>query len=86
MNGFLQGATMMGSAAVGLFFLRFWRKTGDRLFAAFALAFGLMAARRVLQSLFRVASEHVHYFYVIQMLAYTIIIYAIIDKNRAMRR
>ena len=86
MNGFIQGATMMGSAAIGLFFLRFWRKTGDRLFAAFAMAFGLMAVRRVLQSLFRIASEHVHYFYVIQLLAYTVIIYAIIDKNRAMRR
>ena len=86
MTGFIQGATMMGSAAIGLFFLRFWRKTGDRLFAAFAIAFGLMAIRRVLQSLVHVASEHVHYFYVIQLLAYTVIVYAIIDKNRAMRR
>ena len=86
MTGFIQGATMMGSAAIGLFFLRFWRKTNDRLFAAFAMAFGLMAVRRVLQAQFHVASEHVHYFYVIQLLAYTVIIYAIVDKNRAMRR
>jgi hypothetical protein len=85
MNGFIQGATMMGSAAIALFFLRFWRKTSDRLFAAFAVAFGLMAVRRVLQSLFRVASEHVHYFYVLQLLAYAVIVYAIIDKNRAIR-
>jgi hypothetical protein len=85
MNGFIQGATMMGSAAIALFFLRFWRKTRDPLFAAFAVAFALMATRRVLQSLFRVASEHVHYFYLIQLLAYSILAYAIINKNRAMR-
>ena len=86
MIGFIQGAIMMGCAAIALFFLRFWRKTGDRFFAAFAVAFGLMAIRRLLQSIFRVSSEHVHYFYLIQLLAFTVIVWAIIDKNRAGRR
>ncbi len=41
----------MGFAVAGTFFLRFWRKTRDRLFILFALSFFLMAANRVQLSL-----------------------------------
>ena len=36
------GALVMACFVAGLFFLRFWRKTRDRLFMIFAIAFWLM--------------------------------------------
>ena len=39
---FLSGAVALGFFVCALFFLRFWRRTRDALFLAFALAFVLM--------------------------------------------
>ena len=39
LNDFLLGMIVMACDAAGLFFLRFWKKTHDRLFAMFAVAF-----------------------------------------------
>jgi uncharacterized membrane protein HdeD (DUF308 family) len=47
MEHFIMGAIAMASAAVALFFFRFWRDTGDRLFAMFALAFLLLGITRI---------------------------------------
>jgi hypothetical protein len=47
MEQFIMGAIAMASAVVALFFLRFWRDTGDRLFAMFALAFLLLGITRL---------------------------------------
>jgi hypothetical protein len=47
MEFFMMGAIAMASAIVALFFLRFWRDTGDRLFAIFALAFLLLGITRL---------------------------------------
>ena len=41
---FLSGAVALGYLVCGLFFLRFWRRTRDSLFMAFALASGLAVA------------------------------------------
>ena len=75
-----------GSADPALFFLRFWRKTKDRLFAAFSLSFGLMALLRVIHVLVPVRSEHTHYSYLLRLLAYSLLLVAIADKNRASAR
>jgi hypothetical protein len=47
MNEMIVGAIAMAFAIAGLFFFRFWRKTGDRLFALFALSFFVSAANRI---------------------------------------
>jgi uncharacterized membrane protein HdeD (DUF308 family) len=47
MEHFIMGAIAMASAVVALFFVRFWRDTGDRLFAMFALAFLLLGITRI---------------------------------------
>jgi hypothetical protein len=47
MEHFIMGAIAMASAIVALFFLRFWRDTGDRLFAIFAAAFLLLGITRL---------------------------------------
>jgi Family of unknown function (DUF5985) len=83
MNDFIEGALMMACAVVALFFLRFWRKTGDRLLGIFSLSFTLMAALRLVDVLARVPREQVHYVYLIRLLAYVLILYAVLDKNRS---
>lgn len=48
MIDFLAGAVTFGFSVASVFFLRFWRKTADRLFLAFSAAFGLLAVNQVL--------------------------------------
>jgi hypothetical protein len=86
MSQFLEGAIMMGNAVVALFFLRFWRTTGDRLLGAFSLAFWLMALVRVVHVLVPLRDEHAYYAYLPRLLAYVILLLAIADKNRSSAR
>ena len=47
MSQTVMGAIAMGFGIAGLFFLRFWRETRDRLFFFFAIAFFILAASRI---------------------------------------
>lgn len=80
---FLSGATAMGCGVAALFFLRFWRTTRDRLFVYFAVAFAILAINRAALALVTHAQESTPYFYILRLLAFLLIAYAIIDKNRA---
>jgi hypothetical protein len=79
---FASGAIVMGYAVAGLFFLRFWRDTRDRLFAVFAVAFWLFALQRLLLSLVNVEAENEAVFYLLRLLGFLLIIWAVVDKNR----
>lgn len=83
---FLSGAVSFGFAVCGLFFLRFWRRTGDRLFAAFALAFWLLGLVQVLLALTDIPVEERSFLYLIRLLAFVLILAAIWFKNREARR
>lgn len=76
------GAIIMGYAVAAVFFLKFWRRTGDSLFLAFAAAFLLMAATPLLTTLLEVPREEQSPFYLLRLLAYLIIIVAIVGKSR----
>jgi hypothetical protein len=79
----VSGAMVMGYLVAGLFFLRFWRDTRDRLFAIFAGAFWLLAVQRaVLTVAVRQGGEGSVGIYGLRLLAFLLILYAIIDKNR----
>lgn len=82
MNDFLSGAVFALSCVAGLFFLRFWRKTRDRFFAFFSAAFWLLALHRVVVLGLRNNDEHVSTSYLIRLLAFVLILVAIVDKNR----
>jgi hypothetical protein len=85
MEQFIIGAIAMASAVVALFFLRFWRDTGDRLFAMFSLAFLLLGVTRLglAMSSEPVASAEIHtHWYWMRFAAFLLILIAIIDKNR----
>ena len=81
MSDFLQGATMLASLGVALFFLRYWRRTRDRLFLAFSLAFAVFAANRVLLSALAEDSEARTAVYLVRALAFLLIAAAVLDKN-----
>lgn len=83
MLDFLNGVTAAGALGVGLFFLRLWRETRDRFFALFGLAFWMMAFNGLALLWASPAEEHRHYFYIIRLLAFLLIIAAIVDKNRS---
>jgi hypothetical protein len=82
MEHFIMGAIAMASAIVALFFLRFWRDTGDRLFAIFAVAFLLLGTTRLGLALSPEQSEGETSWYWLRLVAFLLILAAIIDKNR----
>ncbi|HVG24104.1 MAG TPA: DUF5985 family protein [Thermoanaerobaculia bacterium] len=82
MSDILSGILITGDAVAGLFFLRFWVTSRDRLFAMFAVAFWLLGIQRVLLAVTRTFVEDQAMFYTLRLLAFVIIIVAIIDKNR----
>lgn len=75
------GALAMAFAIAGLFFLRFWRETHDRLFGLFALSFFILAINRI--GLALVADRHTSHLYWVRFAAFALILIAIVDKNRA---
>ena len=83
---FVSGAMTAGYCVATLFFLRFRRESRDRLFLAFAVAFGLLAIQRMGLSLYLVrAVGDDTWLYVVRLAAFLIILGAILDKNRASR-
>ena len=82
----LWGACAALSGAAGLFFWRFYLDARDRLFAMFAVAFWVLAAHWAALGIVNPANETRHYFYVLRLLAFLIIVAAIIDKDRSSLR
>lgn len=76
------GAIIMGYTVAAVFFAKFWRRTGDFLFLAFAAAFLLMATTPLLTTLLDVPREEQSPFYLLRLLAFLIIIVAIVWKSR----
>lgn len=83
---FLAGAITLGYLTAGMFFLRFWRKTNDRLFLAFAAAFALLALNQAIATFIAAGDELSVYAYVLRVLGFVLILWAIVDKNLNTRR
>lgn len=86
MNQMLLGGIATAAIIAAMFFVRFWRATGDRFFLFFAVAFVLEAFSRVLIGVTGVLREDAPVFYLIRLAAYGLILVAILDKNRPQRR
>ena len=82
MNQVLLGAIAMGNVIIGLFFLHFWKRTRDRFFLFFAIAFSLEGINRVWLGLNYESNENEPFIYLIRLLSFVLILIAIIDKNR----
>lgn len=79
--GFLAGAVTLGFFVASAFFLRFWRRTRDRLFLAFGVAFALLAVNQILATFLGAGDELTPYTYILRVLGFVLILSAIIDKN-----
>ena len=79
---FLSGAVALGFFVCGLFFLRFWRRTRDQLFLAFALAFGLLGLGQTILALASIPTEERGSLYLLRLAAFAVIMIAILRKNR----
>jgi len=79
---FLSGAVSALFLVAGLFFLRFWKRTRDGLFLAFALAFLLLGLNQALVVLARVPVEDRSPLFLLRLVAFAIIIWAVFQKSR----
>lgn len=79
--GFLAGMIAMGHIVAGLFFLRFWRRTRDSLFLAFAAAFWLLGLNQALVGLSGAPPEDQGVYYLLRLAGFLLIIVAIMVKN-----
>lgn len=81
-SDFLGGATSMGFAIAALLFLKFWQRTREGLFLAFAAAFLLLGINQALLTLTRIPLEERSSLYLIRLAAFTLIIGALWWQNR----
>ncbi len=79
---FVSGLITMGFVIAGLFFLRFWTRTRDLLFAAFAAAFWLLAANQALVAIIDAPREERSWIYLLRVAAFGMIIAAVVWKNK----
>jgi uncharacterized membrane protein HdeD (DUF308 family) len=86
MNELIAGAIAMASLVIALFFLRFWRDARDRFFLYFALSFGIEGVHRIVSALTYDDAEDTPWHYLVRLLAYGLILWAILEKNLPVRR
>ena len=79
---FLSGAVAAAFVVAGLFFLRFWKRTRDGLFVAFALAFWLLGLTQALLALSDIPVEERSWLYLLRLAAFSLILVSIWRKNR----
>lgn len=78
---FGSGLITAGFLVASLFFMRFWRRTGDSLFAFFAAAFVLLALNQALAALLGLPRDELGWVYLLRIAAFTLIIFGIVRKN-----
>jgi hypothetical protein len=83
---FLSGAIFLGYGTIALIFARFWRRTNERLFLLFAIAFLLFALERIILISTRLENISTLLVYLTRLAAFILIAIAIIDQNRRSHR
>jgi hypothetical protein len=86
MLDFFTGALTMTYVLAAAYFVHFWRRSGERLFIVFGIAFGLLALNQFAISLIGASDERGSYAYVLRVIAFLLIAAAIVDKNLVRRR
>jgi hypothetical protein len=85
LNSFLLGGIVLCCAGAGLYFLRFWRKSRDRLFLIFAIAFWVLGVNWLALA-FTETDEVRTALYAVRLIAFILILVGVWDKNRPRRR
>ena len=82
LNDFLAGAIVMGFAVAALLFLKFWRKTRQGLFLAFAGRVLLLVFTEALLTLAGILIEVRSWLYLLRLAAFLLILAALWSQNR----
>ncbi len=85
-EGFLLGVIVTSSLVAAGFFFKFWRRTADPLFFAFSAAFLIEGLNRLSFLFVDSSSEGSPMIYMVRLLAFLIIVMAIVAKNRSAPR
>lgn len=85
MNLVAHGALAMAAGVAGLFFLRFWALSRDRLFLCFCIAFWLLGLNWLGLAVIHWVPETRHQVFTLRLLAFVIIIVGVVEKNRRAR-
>jgi hypothetical protein len=78
---FLLGVIATSWLIAGVFFLKFWRRTRDSLFLAFSLAFVIEGLNRCAMLFLTKPNEGSPSIYGVRLLAFVLILAAILHKN-----
>lgn len=81
LSSFIGGANAFGFLLIALFFANFWKRTRDSFFRKFALAFLVLGIGRLVEAGFRIAHASTPSVYILRLVAFSIIIFAIVQKN-----
>jgi hypothetical protein len=81
MAAYFAGLFTAASLVAALFFLRFWKSSGEGLFLSFALAFVLLAANNAFSAF--LGGDEYPAIYLLRLGGFAIIIFAILRKNLA---
>jgi len=81
MATFLSGMITTGFLVAALFFFRFWRRTGDTLFAIFGISFLLFAAGQSISVLADFLKEEKSWVYILRLIGFGLLLAAIARKN-----
>jgi len=82
----ITGMLMILSLVAALFFTMSWRRSGDRFFLIFALAFTLLGIERLILGILNLPESPLLSIYIVRLIAFLLIIMAIVDKNRTSLR
>ena len=85
MTELLSGWIVAGYLVCGLFFIRFWKTSADKLFLSFGIAFWVLAVQRVMLISWEDNQGTEIYLYAIRLFAFCLILLAIVNKNREAR-
>jgi uncharacterized membrane protein HdeD (DUF308 family) len=81
LQAFLLGVVVMASLTAGVFFLKFWKSTGDSFFLAFAAYFLIEGLDRIALLFFSKPNEASPWIYLVRLFALLWILAAILRKN-----
>ena len=81
-HDFLAGANVMGFAVAALMFLKFWKRTREALFLAFAGSFLLLGITQALLTLGDFQDEERSWLYLLRLAAFLLILFAMWWQNR----
>jgi hypothetical protein len=74
---------MAAALVIAAYFFRYWRQTRDRLFLGFAAGFLVFAMSRFILAFLDEDDEGRVFVYALRLLAFLLILAAIVDKNRS---